>query len=909
MRHIVGLICVLLLLAPAFGQPAAIDIPYQKFVLSNGLTLLVHEDRKAPIVAVNIWYHVGSKNEKRGKTGFAHLFEHLMFNGSENFNSDYFKVLEKIGATNLNGTTNNDRTNYFQDVPSSALDTVLWMESDRMGHLLGAVDQAKLDEQRGVVQNEKRQYENQPYGLVENLIAESTYPAGHPYSWTVIGSMEDLTAATLEDVREWFRTYYGPSNAVLVIAGDIDAKTAREKVERYFGAFPPGPPVARQQAWVAKRPGSQRQVLQDRVPQARIYKVWNIPQIYDRDAIYLDLVTSILGWGRSSRLYKRLVYTDQLCSDASAYVDLREIAGQLVVQATARPGVDLAKVEAALDDELRKFLESGPTPEELAREKTRQVASFLRGIERIGGFGGKSDVLARGQIYAGNPEIYRTELQVVEKATAQDLKGAALRWISDGEYALEVHPFGGLKPAAPATVDRSKVPEPGAAPEPRLPKFQRATLSNGLNVVLAERHDIPIVNFVLLVDAGYAADQLARPGTARLAMSMLDEGTSTRTSLQIGDEIDGLGAQLSTGSNLDLSMVRLSALKANLDRSLAVFVDVIVNPSFPREDFLREQKLQIAAIQREKVTPNSIPRRVLPGILFGAGHAYGNPASGVGTEASVSAVTREDLVKFHQSWFKPNASTLIVVGDTTLAEITPRLEKLFQGWKPGETPKKNIATVKPPSRPAIYLVDRPGSIQSTIMAAMLAPPKSNPDEIAIEALDQILGGAFISRINMNLREDKHWTYGASTGLPGARGQRMYLAASPVQADKTAEALAEINKELREILGARPVTQDEILMARDSLTLSLPGQFEAMNSVANAIAEIVQFGLPDDHYQTYAGKVRALTGKELATAASRLINPDQVAWVVVGDRAKIEGGLRKLNLGEVRIIDADGNPLK
>ncbi|MCC7176470.1 MAG: insulinase family protein, partial [Bryobacterales bacterium] len=711
MRYAFALICALVLLAPAFGQPAAIDIPYQKFILSNGLTLLVHEDRKAPIVSVNIWYHVGSKNEKRGKTGFAHLFEHLMFNGSEHFDSDYFKVLEKIGATDLNGTTNNDRTNYFQNVPASALDTVLWMESDRMGHLLGAIDQAKLDEQRGVVQNEKRQYENQPYGLVENLIVENTYPAGHPYSWTVIGSMEDLNAASLDDVREWFRTYYGPSNAVLVVAGDIDAKTAREKVDKYFGSFPPGPPIAKQAVWIAKRTGAQRQVLEDRVPQARLYKVWNVPQQFDRDATYLDLVTSVLGRGRSSRLYKRLVYTDQLCTDVSAFADLREIAGQVVIQATARPGVELAKVEAALDDELARFLSAGPTQEELQREKTRDVATFLRGSERIGGFGGKSDVLARGQVFAGNPEIYKTELQAVQAATAADLKNAAVKWMSDGVYVLEVHPFGELKPAVAADVDRTKVPEAGAAPEPRLPKFQRATLSNGLKLVLAERHDVPLVNFALLVDAGYAADQLARPGTARLAMSMLDEGTATRTSLQIGDQLDSLGAQLNTGSNLDLSMVRLSALKANLDPSLAIFADVILNPSFPQADFARDQKLQLAAIQREKVTPNSIPRRVLPEILFGAGHAYGAPASGNGTEASVSAIRRDDLVKFHQSWFKPNASTLIIVGDTTLAEITPKLERLFQGWKPGDIPKKNIATVAPPSKPVIYLVDRPGSIQ------------------------------------------------------------------------------------------------------------------------------------------------------------------------------------------------------
>ncbi len=898
----------ILLLAPAFGQQAAVDIPYQKFVLGNGLTLLVHEDHKAPIVAVNIWYHVGSKNEKRGKTGFAHLFEHLMFNGSEHYNSDYDKVLQKIGATDMNGTTSNDRTNYFQNVPTSALDTVLWMESDRMGHLLAALDQGKLDEQRGVVQNEKRQYENEPYGLVEELMTVNTYPAGHPYSWTVIGSMEDLNAASLNDVREWFNTYYGPSNAVLVVAGDIDPKTAREKVERYFGSFPPGPPIAKQEAWIAKRTGTQRQVLQDRVPQARVYKEWNIPQQFDRDATYLDLISSVLGEGKTSRFYKRLVYDDQLCTTASAYVDLREIAGQFVVEATARPGVDLAKVEAALDDELRKFLSAGPTQAELDLEKTRYMAGFLRGVERIGGFGGKSDVLATGQVFTGSADAYKTELKRVQQASVADLKATAVRWLSDGVYVLSVVPFPNYKESA-ADVDRSKVPEPGPAPEPRLPKFQRATLSNGLKVVLAERHELPLVNFELLVDAGYSADQTARPGTARLAMAMVDEGTPTRTSLQISEELERQGARLTVASNLDLCTLRLRALKANLDPSLAVYADVILNPSFPQADFAREQKLQVATIQREKVTPTSIPRRVLPGILYGAGHAYGNPGAGLGTEASVSSIRREDLVKFHQAWFKPGNSTLVVVGDTTLAEITPKLEKLFQGWKAGEAPKRNLATVTPPSKPVIYLVDRPGSIQSMVAGAMLAPPKANPDEIAIEALDQIMGGAFVSRINMNLREDKHWTYGASTSLAAARGQRIYMAASPVQADKTAEALSEINKELRQVLADRPVTPEEQIMARDSLSLSLAGQFETTNAVLDGIAQVVQFGLADDYFQTYTGKLRALTGKEFATAAGRLIHPDSVVWIVAGDRAKVEDSLRKLNLGEVRVIDADGNPVK
>jgi zinc protease len=488
-----GLSSLVLAAAVASAQgpsQASIDIPFERFVLPNGLTVIVHEDHKAPIVAVNVWYHVGSKNERPGRTGFAHLFEHLMFNGSEHFNQDYIPPLERIGATDLNGTTNEDRTNYFQNVPTSALDYVLWLESDRMGHLLGAIDQAKLDEQRGVVQNEKRQGEDQPYARVFDLAPPATYPAGHPYSWTVIGSMEDLGAASLDDVKEWFRTYYGPANAVLVVAGDIDVKTAREKVERYFGSIPSGPPIIKQDAWVARRTGTHRQVMQDRVPQARIYKVYNVPEWGSADADHLDLVTDLLATGKTSRLYKRLVYDDRLATDVAAFIDMREIGSQIWVYATAQPGGDLGAVERALDEEIVKLMAQGPSPQEVERVKTQYRANFLRGVERIGGFGGKSDVLAQGEVYGGRPDFYKTRLERVASVTAQDLQRAARQWLSDGAYAVEVHPFPEYTVAASA-VDRTRVPEPGTPPKATFPRLQRAELSNGLKIVLAERHSIP----------------------------------------------------------------------------------------------------------------------------------------------------------------------------------------------------------------------------------------------------------------------------------------------------------------------------------------------------------------------------------------------------------------------------------
>ena len=893
----------------AQGAPAAVevDIPFQKFVLPNGLTVVVHEDRKAPIVAVNVWYHVGSKNEKPGKSGFAHLFEHLMFNGSENFNNDYFQAMERIGATDLNGTTSEDRTNYFQNVPKSALDVALWMESDRMGHLLGVIDKARLDEQRGVVQNEKRQGENQPYGVAYELATKSTYPAGHPYSWTVIGSMEDLNAASLEDVKDWFKTYYGAANATLVLAGDIDVATAKAKVEKYFGDIPSGPPVARHQTWIAKRSGTHRQRVEDRVPQARIYKIWNVPQNGSPEFEFLNLVSDVLGAGKNSRLYTRLVYRDQIATAVSSSMDPREIGGQFNIEVTARPGEDLAKIEKAIDEELARFLAEGPTEKEMQRIKTQYVANFVRGIERIGGFGGKSDILAQNQVYFGDPAHYKTTLKRVREATAQNLLSTAKQWLSDGVYILEVHPFPQYKTIS-SDVDRKKLPEPGAAPDVKFPDLQRATLSNGLKVILAERRSIPVLNFNLLVDAGYAADQFATPGTAKLAMAMLDEGTKKRSSLQISEELALLGATLGSGSNLDVSTVSLSALKANLDASLDIFADVVLNPSFPDEDFKRLQKQQLDGIQAEKAQPVQMALRVFPAYLYGKNHAYGNPLTGSGTNASVSKLTRADVEKFHQTWFKANNATLVIVGGTTLAEITPKLEQLFKGWQKGEVPKKNIGQVAQQAKPVVYLMDRPGSLQSIIFAGHVALPKANPDEIAIETMNNILGGTFTSRVNMNLREDKHWSYGAFTILFGARGQRPFLAYAPVQTDKTKESAVELGKELREVLSSKPITDEETAKAVSNQTLELPGSWETMNAVGGSIADIVRYGLPDNYYQTYAEKVRQLKTPQLSAAAQKLLVPDKLVWVIVGDRSKIEAGIRELNLGEIHLIDSDGNPV-
>jgi zinc protease len=899
--------------AAAFAPPALPDvtIPYHRYTLPNGLTLIVHEDHKAPIVAVDVWYHVGSKDERPGRTGFAHLFEHLMFNGSENHNDEFMRPLLAAGATALNGNTWLDRTTYFENVPVNALDLALWLESDRMGHLVGAIDQKKLDEQRGVVQNEKRQRENQPYGKVDTLIASSTYPAGHPYSWTTIGSMEDLNAASLADVKDWFKTYYGAANAVLVIAGDVHSDDIKAKVEHYFGDIPPGPVLSHAQSSVAKMTGEKRAVLQDRVPQARVYKTWNIPGYDTRDYTLLQLVTDILAQGKNSRLYKRLVYTDQIATSVGAEIGPFEIGSQMQITATVKPGGDPKQVEKALDEELARLLATGPTREELDRIKTTDYAAFVRAVERIDGAGGKASILGESELYGGSPDFYKKSLAWMRDATVADVQTAARTWLSDGVFVLNVEPFPEYHAVASDAADRSKLPEIGTPPALALPPLARATLSNGLKVVLAERHNVPVVQIELMVDAGRAADSLAKPGTANLALAMITNGTKTRDALQISARAETLGASLGAGSSLDTSFIALNAITSRLTDSLDLFTDVLLNPTFPDKELTRLKAQALAAIQQAKSQPRGIASRLFPKLIYGEGHAYSNPFSGIGTEQTVSAMTSDELRAFYKRWVRPDNATLLIVGDTTLAQIQPLLEQRLATWKsPTERPPtKQLGVIAQQPKPRVFLVNRTGSEQSLVMTVELAPPRSAPDDVALQTLNAILGGGFISRINMNLREDKHWSYGAGSGLIDAKGQRVFTASALVQTDKTADSMREMLKELRDINGARQPTEKEIRFAKDTLVRSLPGENETASQVANSYVDILTYGLPDSYLNNYVGEVEALTPQQLQAAASELVHPEALTWIIVGDLAVIETSVRALDLGEIKVLDTDGHVLR
>jgi zinc protease len=908
------LICLVGWTALIFAQQATlintdnISIPHKKYMLDNGLTLIVHEDHKAPIVAVNIWYHVGSKNEAPGKSGFAHLFEHLMFNGSENFNNDYFKALESIGATDLNGTTNNDRTNYFQNVPVAALDQVLWLESDRMGHLLGVIEQGRLDEQRGVVQNEKRQGENQPYGREDELSTKALFPAGHPYSWTVIGSMADLNAASLEDVKTWFKTYYGPDNAVLVVAGDVNSDDAYQKVKKYFGNIPAGPTLARYTVSVPKLKENIRQSYEDRVNEARVSMYWNVPQWGSKEAAYLDVAAAVLSNGKSSRLYKKLRYEDQIAGTVFANNYSAEISGAFNIVANVKQGIDYTKVEDAINGILKEFIEKGPTAEELQRVKSQLFANFIKGLERIGGFGGKSDVLAESAVYGKSPEAYKTYLKYIETATVQDVHQTVKEWLGGPRYTLICTPYPNYQVSG-TEADRSKIPPLSTQPVSSFPNIQTAVLKNGMKIILAKRSDVPTVAIDLMVDAGYAADQFAKPGTANLTMNLLDEGTKTLNALQISDKLQGLGSALNTFSDLDMSYVRMSALKPALDESLDLFADVVLNPGFAEPDFQRLKQDQINSIRREKTQPIQMALRNFPKFLYGEGHAYSQPLTGSGYEETVSKLSREDALKFYDTWLKPNNSTMVVVGDIEMQDLVSRLEKRFDKWKRGDVPKKNISTVTNTKTNKLFLMDRPESQQSVIMAGYITEPYGKINEIARESLMNAFGGDFVSRLNMNLREDKHWSYGAGSFLWDAKGQRMFLAYAPVQTDKTKESAQEIMKEFKAIVADKPLTKEEFERTKNNGVLQLPGRWETNAAVRASLDDIVKYGLPDDYFKTYDKNMRTLTLEEVQKLSKKLITPSELTWFMVGDKSKIIDGLKELGFNEIILIDADGNPLR
>lgn len=922
MRNLLALLLALLLIgaapAPTTDLVRQVEIAHDAFTLDNGLRVIVHTDRKTPVVAVSVWYHIGSKDEPAGKTGFAHLFEHLMYYGSENNNDVFFKKLEEVGATDANGTTYFDRTNYFENVPTPALELALFLESDRMGHLLGAVDQKKLDAQRGVVQNEKRQGDNQPYGLVDYALLEGLFPPGHPYRHDTIGSMADLDAASLEDVKNWFRANYGPNNAVLVLAGDIDVATARPLVAKYFGDIARGPAPRRFAAPVPRRTATTRETMRDAVANPRLIRAYVLPGRADPAVPLVDVAATVLAGGQTSRLYDALVRKERLAVGVSGGVNALEKISWAQFSIDVAPGVDPKKVEARVDQLFAQFLKTGPTADEVQRVATRAVAGTIRGLESVGGFGGKAVSLAEGAVFMNDPGFYKVELARYADATPEKVAAAARSWLARGDHRIAVlpgtrtardvakaidskadAPVGATAPpvraaATQAGVDRSKLPEVAGLPDLIFPPVERTTLSNGMRVTLARRTTIPVVRLLMSFDAGLAADDRAKPGTTSLMLGLLDEGAGTRTGVEIAAAKERLGAGIGTPAGLDRTRVSLDALKPNLAASLDLFADIVRRPTFPAAELERVRGQALAGIAQELSDPGGIARRTLPALLWGPTHPYATLGSG--TPEGLKGVTRTDLIAAHARTIRPDTGEIFAVGDTTMAELRPLLEARFGDWRAPTVPPvvKTFPTVAPPAAGRIILIDRPDAPQSLIRGGVVLPVKGTDDLLALRAANDIVGGLTTSRLNSDLRETKAWAYGVGSSIGDAREQVSFQVVAPVQTDRTGDSIAAIRDILIKAKTDRKLDAAEVKAATENSIRTLPGDFEGGDTLLSALERNALLDRPDDFYTTLSGRYRKLSARDL-NAATTALQPDRIIWVVVGDRKLVEPQLRKLGL--------------
>ena len=914
----------MLLCAPAVAQSASatefkptpvpqlvsrVKIPHKEFKLANGLTVLVHEDRKAPVVGVAMWYNVGAKDEPKGKTGFAHLFEHLMFNGSENLPEDFFKYLQQIGATDYNGTTNWDRTNYFQTVPKGALDRVLFMESDRMGHLLGAVSQGVLDNQRGVVQNEKRQGDNQPGGLVFYEIMKTLFPEGHPYHHLPIGSMADLDSASLADVRQWFLDNYGPNNAVLVLAGDINEAEARPLVEKYFGSIKRGPVNNPAQAVVPTLPSSKSIVMKDRVAATTVSRYWPVPGLLDKQLVALDVGGSVLGGLASSRLDKILVREEKIATSVSAGLYAFQRVGVFFTQATVKPGVDPNMVQKRIDEILADYIANGPTAEEVRRAATSEVGGRIRGLESVGGFGGKAVTLAEGETFTGDSNFYAKTLANYGRVTPAEVQRSMKQWLTKPALSIRLEPgdrpeYQEAKGATAAKVAKDTTAQPKGAPRtvPPLgqlagldfPDITNTRLSNGIAVEYAQRTAVPITQVAVSFDAGDAADPANRRGLQSFTMAMLDEGTSTMTSQQLAEAREGLGATISASGSLDRSTVYLSALSPNLSPSLGLMGSVIKDAAFAPAEIERLRVQTLTGIAQAKKDPGGIGARLLPSLIYGSDHPYATVRGG--DEAAIKALSREELLAFRSSWLRSDNAKIYVVSDKPLAEVMPLLEAEFGKWSAPGTPKgaKQFGAIPPrPNAPRIVLVDRPQSPQSIILGGQITPVDPKSPVYALGSANDVLGGNFLSRINMDLRESKGWSYGVSGSAQLSERAVPYIVNAPVQSDRTGESIVALNEQIRGFLTDKGVTQEEEERALANRINALPGQFETSEAVLSAMMSNDLYGRPDDYYETLAAKYRALSAADLDRAIRGAVDPNGFVWVVVGDAAKVRPQLDKL----------------
>lgn len=892
------------------GKNSAPQIEFEKYTLPNGLEVILHVDRKLPIVHVNQWFHVGSANEREGRSGFAHLFEHMMFQGSKNANRDYLEYVEAAGANLLeggvNGTTNQDRTNYFATVPSGNLENLLWVEADRLATLGEAFTKENLDNQRAVVKNERRQgLENQPYGRWYTLIWKNLYPEGHPYQHTVIGSHEDLTAASEEDVREFFRTYYTPNNLSLVIAGAFDVDETKRLVEKYFGTIPAGPPLDRPVKGTPKLDGERVVEVSDRVPQARTYYAWHTPGFFEKGDAELELAATILTDGLSARLNKALLYDRQLATGVNAFQSGQSLTGWFALWATARPGVELAEIERILDQEIARLATEGPTEEELERAKTKWETNFINGLERIGGFGGKSDLLNQYNTFLGDPGKFEEDLARHRQATVESVKQAVDKYLNTkNRVVVRFHPTKAGPPAQVA-LDRSVEPPLGGDKPFTAPEVEKARLDNGLEIFIVNKPELPKVAVQFATRAGSIADPNAKSGLASMTYRVMRRGTESRSALEIDEALGNLGTGLSGGAGRETAVMSVEVLKRNVDEAVEIMADVIRNPSFPADEFEREKKQALAALEQAANNPNLIANRAAYILAFGADHPYGQPTTGF--PDTVEQIAREDLVNFHNAFWKPGSSALVFVGDISLNGARQLAAKHFGSWTAGAAPQIKIPPAKPMGTGKVYLINRQGAAQTVVNHILPAPARKADDYYSLSLANAVYGGGFGTRLNLNLREDKGYSYGVFAFPQQYSQNGVWIASGGVQTDKTKESVIEFMRELKNIAGEKPISAKELETARLGRIRGYAQQFESYGRVAGQIVSLWQAGLPMTDLQRETVELAKLRLGEVNATAAKYAKPEGTMLLLVGDLARIEPGIRELGLGEIVILDVEGKP--
>jgi zinc protease len=903
------------------------NLKYEKYQLANGLEVILLEDHRLPLVAVNIWYHVGPANERPGLTGFAHLFEHMMFEGSRHVGEGgHFRHLESAGASEINGTTDFDRTNYFETLPSNQLELALWLESDRMGFLLEKLDAGMLENQRDVVRNERRQsVEGQPYGLVQEELFHRLFPKDHPYYASVIGSHADIEAARLENVREFFRLYYAPNNASLAIVGDIDPARAKLLVEKYFGTISPGAPLPKVEVSTPPIVAQRRALVTDQVELPRIYLAWVTDPIYTQGDAECDMVAKILGGGKSSRLYKSLVYERRIAQEVAAQQYSLSLGSIFTIEATAKPGTSAEDLEAAIDEELEALRRHVPNNAEVERARNVFESSIIRGLESLGGFGGVADRLNQYNHFLGNPGYLARDLARYGKATAASLQDVARQRLSAASRVV-VYGLPGPKVVvdvprsipdeaslpAPAPVAaaqeqdwRRHIPEPGPPSPLRLPCPVSYRLDNGLTVYLLEQHNLPIVSANLVLLSGSDHNPTDLPGLASFTAEMLDEGTGKRSALQIACDADQLGASLSTGSNMDASVVAFRSLCRNVEAVFELAADVLLNPEFPESEVERLRHDRLTQLLQHRDNPNSLAAKHFFRVLYGPRHPYGYIE--LGTETSNRAIRRDDLARFWQHGYSPTAAALMVAGDITAEELRSLAERHFGSWR-GRTLAAAPPDVESCAERRIVIVDKPGAPQTALRIGHIGIAHNHADYVPTTVMNAALGGLFSSRINMNLRETHGYTYGASSTFVYRRGPGPFLVGTSVRTDVTAAAVREILIEIENIRNG-DVLPEELATAKDSIARSLPGLFETTPLAASSISQLFVHHLPSDYYRRLPGAIDAVTAADVRRVAQQHLRPERMIVVAVGDRSKIGASLEQLDLGPAQAIDLDGNPIE